>query len=79
MRRLKNLYNQWKSIGPALVSQIFFKCLIFDCYISFCKKERSKMRHLNKIGETNGGKIKEQDGPIDLRFPTGMIQIIYYF
>ena len=29
--------NQWKSIGPALVSQIFFRCLIFNC-----KKEKLK-------------------------------------
>jgi hypothetical protein len=29
-------------------------------------------RHLNKIRETNGGKIEEQDiYPIDLRFCTG--------
>ena len=31
-----------------------------------------KMRRLNKIRETNWGKIKEQDSPFDLIFPTGM-------
>ena len=35
------------------------------------------MRHLNKILETNGVKIKKQDVPlIDLRFPTG-IAVLY--
>ena len=43
MRHLKKLWNQWKSIGPALVSRIFFRCLIFDCYnISICKKGKVK-------------------------------------
>ena len=42
-------------IGPASVSQIFFRCLIFNCYnISICKKKNSKMSHLKKIRETNG-------------------------
>ena len=36
-------WNQWRSMGPALVSRIFFRCFIFNCYnISICKKEKLK-------------------------------------
>ena len=43
-------WNQWRSMGPALVSRIFFRCSIFNCYnISICKKKRSKMRHLKNL------------------------------
>ena len=64
MRHLKKSWNQWKSIGPASVSQIFFRCLIFDCYnISICKKGKVKDEASKKIRETNGGQIKEQDVP----------------
>jgi hypothetical protein len=45
-----------------LVSRIFFRCLIFDCYnISICKKGKVKDETSKKICETNGGQIKEQD------------------
>ena len=38
------------SIGPKLVSQIFFRCLIFDCYnISICKKGKVKDETSKKI------------------------------
>ena len=61
----ENSWNQWKSIGPASVSQIFFRCLIFDCYnISICKKEKLKDETPKKNRETNGGQIKEQDVPL---------------
>ena len=63
MRHPKYLWNQWKSIGSASVSQIFFRCLIFDCYnISICKKGKVK-DETSKIREINGGQIKEQDWP----------------
>jgi hypothetical protein len=64
MRYLKNLWNQWKSIGPASVSQIFFRCLIFDCYISICKKGKVNNETSKKNRETKGGQIKEQDVPL---------------
>ena len=51
-----------KSIGPASVSQIFFRCLIFDCYnISICRKGKVEDEASKKIRETNRGQIKEQD------------------
>ena len=47
--------RETKSIGPALVSRIFFKCLILDCYnISICKKGKVKDETTKKIRETNG-------------------------
>ena len=52
-------------MGPASVSQIFFRCLIFNCYnISICKKEKLKDETPKKNRETNGGQIKEQDVPL---------------
>ena len=49
MRHLKSSLNRWKSIGPALVSQIFFSCVIFDCYnISICKKRKVKDEEVYK-------------------------------
>ena len=54
-------------MGSASVSRIFFR---FSSLIvtksAFVKKKSSKMRHLKKICETNGGQIKEQDVPCDL-------------
>ena len=44
---------------PALVSRIFFRCLIVTTS-EFVKKERSKMGHLKKLG----GQIKEQYVPL---------------
>ena len=59
MRHLKKILEP---IGPALVSQIFFRCLIFDRYnISIWKKGKVKDETSKKIRETNGGQIKEQD------------------
>ena len=52
-------------ILPPLVSPIFFRCLIFDCYnISICKKGKVKDERSKKIRETNKGQIKEQDIPL---------------
>jgi hypothetical protein len=49
-------------ILPPLVSQILFRCIIFNCYnLSICKKEKLKDDTFKKIRETNGGQIKEQD------------------
>ena len=60
---------------PPLVSRILFRSIIFNCYnICICKKEKPRDETSKKILETNGGQIKEQDVPIDLRFPTGMLQ-----
>ena len=43
-------------IWTALVSRIFFRCLIFNyCNISICKKEKIKDETSKKIRETNGG------------------------
>ena len=65
MRHLKKSWNQWKSIGPASVSQIFFRCNIFDCYkISDGKKGKVNDEASKKVCETNGGQIKEQDVPL---------------
>ena len=47
--------NGSQYLGPALVSRIFFRCLIFDCYnISICKKGKVKDETSKKICETNG-------------------------
>ena len=54
MRHLKKLWNQWKSIGPASVSRIFFRCLIF------VKKERSKIRRLKKFVKTIEVKLRSK-------------------
>ena len=50
---------EWNGNEPALVSQVFFRYLIFDCYnISICKKGK-KDEASKKIWEINGGQIKE--------------------
>ena len=50
---VKNSWNQLRSMGPALVSRIFFRCLIFNCYnISICKKGKLKDETSKKIHET---------------------------
>merc|ERR1711894_408823 len=54
MRHLKKFMKlmQWKSIEPALVSRIFFRCLIFDCSnIGNCKKGKVKDKASKKIGK----------------------------
>ena len=52
----------------ASVSRIFFRCLdhlyLIVTTSAFVKKKSSKMRHLKKNRETNGGQIKEQDVPL---------------
>ena len=59
MRHLKKSWNQWKSIGPASVSQIFFRSLNLDCFnISIYKKGKVKDEASQKIREINGGQIK---------------------
>ena len=56
---------QWKSIEPASISRIFFRCLIFDCYsINICKKGKVKDEESKKTCETNGGQTKKQDVPL---------------
>ena len=65
MRHLNCETNGRQYVGPALVSRIFFRCLIFDWYnISICKKGKVKDETSKKIRETNGGQIKEQDVPL---------------
>ena len=49
MRYLKNSWNQWKSIGPAYVSQI-----LIVTTSTFVEKEMSKMRHLKKFVKHRG-------------------------
>ena len=56
-------------IWPASVSRIFFRSLIFNCYISICKKEKLKDEKPEKIRETNGCQIKEQDVPLSWDSP----------
>ena len=41
----------------------FFRCL-FTEFFFFTNADVVKMIHLNKIHETNGGKIKEKDVPL---------------
>ena len=41
----------------------FFRCLIFEFFFF------TNADDLNKIRETNGGKIKKQDVPLTLDFP----------
>ena len=66
------MWNQWKSIGPASVSRIFFRCFIFDyCKISICKKGKVKDVASKKIRETMVVKLRSKMS-IDLRFLTGM-------
>ena len=50
--------------GSQLVSQIFFRCLIFEFFFFTNADVVRIMRHLTKISETNGGKIKKQDVPL---------------
>ena len=54
---------QFCQIKVVVVSLIFLdvSCLSFSFLQVMMKL---KMRHLNKIRETNGGKIKEQDVPL---------------
>ena len=48
-----------------MVSQIFFRCLIFNCYnISICKKEKLKDETAKKNCEINRGQIREEVVPI---------------
>ena len=41
----------------------FFRCLIFEFFF-FTYADVVTIKDLNKIRETNGGKIKEQDIPL---------------
>jgi hypothetical protein len=50
--------NGSQYIGPASVSRIFFRCLIFDFYnISICKKGKVKDNTSKKIRETDRSQI----------------------
>ena len=76
------LKETWKYcmylIWPASVWQIFFRCLIFNCYdISICKKEKLKDETSKKIRETNGGQIKEQDIPLTWDSPQVCMLVIF--
>ena len=43
----KNLWNQWKSIGPASVSRIFFRCLIYEWRVKISQRPECTILHLD--------------------------------
>ena len=62
MRHLKKIRET--DAGPigSICFANFSRCLIFEFFF-FTNSDVVKMIHLNKIHETNGGKIKKQDVP----------------
>ena len=69
MGHLKKFVKPMEVNRTLLVSQIFFRRLIFDCCnISICKKGKVKDEASKYICETNGDQIKEDLPKIPHRY-----------
>ena len=56
------ILGQWDILLLISVSQIFFRCLIFDCYnVSICKKGKVTDETSKQICETNEGQNTGMD------------------